>query len=147
MKTAENLKRSFYEQNRIRYCLFLALTICDGLANLVVSVLLKEITDAATAGSLERIGGMCLRTVEALAVISAMSVALYHVRSSFLRHAVTGYRKRVMVGLLGSWRASEGKSGSGLSSLTNDVSVIEDDYLQGAAQIVSNLFFLRRPSA
>lgn len=142
MKTAENLKRSFYEQNRIRYCLFLALTICDGLANLVVSVLLKEITDAATAGSLERIGGMCLRTVEALAVISAMSVALYHVRSSFLRHAVTGYRKRVMEGILGAERASEGKSGSGLSSLTNDVSVIEDDYLQGAAQIVSNLFFL-----
>lgn len=144
MEKAGNLRRSFYEKNTIRYGMFIALTICDGLANLAVSALLKEITDAATGGSLERIGRTFLWTAGVLAAISAMSVALYHVRSSFLRQAVTGYRKWVMERLLGTGRfqASEGDSGAWLSSLTNDVSVIEDDYLQGIGQIISDMLFL-----
>ncbi len=144
MGTTKSLKKSFYEKNRIRYGMFLVLTICDGLANLAISALLKEITDAATGGNLERIGRMCLWTAGVLAIICAMSVALYHVRSTFLKYAVTGYRKRVMERILSAGRFldGDGDSGSYLSSLTNDVSVIESDYLRGVAEIISNMLFL-----
>lgn len=144
MKTTKSLKKSFYEKNRIRYGLFIALTICDGLANLAISVLLKEITDAATGGSLQRIGRMCLWTAGTLLILFALSVALYYARSSFLKYAVTGYRKRVMERILsaGCMLDANGNSGSYLSALTNDASVIETDYLRGAAEIVSNMLFL-----
>ena len=46
------------------------------------------------------IGKMCLWTAATLAVISAASVALYYVKSSFLKHAVTNYRKWVMERIL-----------------------------------------------
>lgn len=116
MKTAKSLRKSFYEKNRVRYCAFIVLTIGDGLANLAISALLKEITDAATGGSLEMIGKMCLWTAATLAVISAASVALYYVRSSFLKRAVTNYRKWVMDRILetGGFQAFDGDSGCGI---------------------------------
>lgn len=138
-----NLKGSFYRKNRIRYCAFLALTIADGLANLAISALLKEITDVATGGSLEMIKRMCLWTAATLAVISASSVALYYVRSSFIKHAVTNYKKSIMDQILGTdqFLHFSQDSSSYLSSLTNDIFVIETDYLRGIAEIISNLFF------
>ena len=95
MKTAENLKRSFYEQNRIRYCLFLALTICDGLANLVVSVLLKEITDAATAGSLEEWSRKVDDETEKRGLLSEKDKN----QSTRTRACLTQRRKKLMEGM------------------------------------------------
>lgn len=143
MKTMRSLKNSFYEKNKIRYCLFIVLTIADGLANLAISVLLKEITDVTTSGNLEMIGRMCLWTAATLAGISALSVALYHTRSSFVKHAVTNYKNRVMNQILGTdnFLSFSQNSSLHLSSLTNDVSIIETDYLQGIAEIISNMFF------
>lgn len=143
MQTMTTLKQSFYNKNKIRCCLFLALTIADGLANLVISILLKEITDTAASRSPEQILRVCLRTAAALIVISVLSAALYYAKSSFLKHAVTGYKREIMNRILttgGFWHVPE-NSGLYLSSLTNDIFVIETDYLQGLAEIISNLLF------
>lgn len=139
-----NLKRSFYRKNRIRYCAFIVFTIADGLANLAISVLLKEITDAATGGSLEMIKSMCLWTLTTLVVISASSVVLYYIRSSYIKHAVTNYKKWMMDRILGTdqFLFFNQNSNLYLSSLTNDIFVIETDYLQGIAEIMSNLFYI-----
>lgn len=143
MKTMRSLKKSFYDKNKIRYCIFIVLTIVDGLANLAISFLLKEITDAATGGNLEMIRRMCLWTAVTLIGISASSAALYYVKSSFVKHAVTNYKKWIMDRILGTdqFLLLNKNSNLYLSSLTNDVIIIETDYLQGIAEIISNMFF------
>lgn len=143
MKIMRSLKKSFYEKNEIRYCIFIVLTIINGLAGLAISVLLKEITDVAADGNLEMIRRMCLWTAVTLAGISASSVALYYAKGSFVRHAVTNYKRWIMDGILGTGQLLSFNKNSSiyLSLLTNDVAVIETDYLQGIAEIISNMFF------
>lgn len=139
-----NLKGSFYWKNKIRYCAFVAFTITDGLANLAISALLKEITDVATGGSLEMIKNMCLWTLATLTVISVSSIVLYYVRSSYIKHAVTNYKKWIMDRILGTdqFLFFNQNSNLYLSSLTNDIFVIETDYLRGTAEMMSNLFYV-----
>ncbi|MCI9176447.1 MAG: ABC transporter ATP-binding protein [Lachnospiraceae bacterium] len=144
METKYSLKKCFYVKNKIRCCLFFALTIADGLANLGISVLLKEITDAAASGSLELIKRAFLWAAAVLTVISLSSAALYYAKSSFLKHAVTGYKRQIMNRILETDGLCHFPQNSSfyLSALTNDIFVIETDYLQGMAEILSNILFL-----
>ena len=129
---------AFYEGNRLNFALTLLLTLLGIPLTLAISWLLGELMDAASSGSMEQLTRM-VKYVAALCLsYVAIDLATYWMKSRFIRQALAQYRsfafRKLSEKSIGAF--SQENTGRYLSTLTNDVSTIETNYLENSFTII-----------
>ena len=131
--------RAFYEKNRLRFIFTLAASLLLVPAMLIFSWMLGEVIDIISSGDLSRLWRVFRLMIIFMAVFTSIELSHYIMRAAFLRRAMLQYKSLAFKNLTGksiSAFTSE-KTGRYISILTNDASVIEQDYLVGSFPIIT----------
>ncbi len=111
----------------------------DGGLNLLLSVIIQQLTDAAVEKDMQLLIKLCMVCGVALIVILLISVVQYRTEAAFLRRAMSKYKNTVFSQLLKKSRRSFSSENTSvyISALTNDAATIETNYLQGTVKMIS----------
>ena len=124
--------RAFYEKNRIRYGAAMVLSILSIGVNLFDTWLLGEMIDIIAAGEAERLPGMLWVWIGMAVFTVAADTAKYWAKLGFVRRALVQYKalafRRLSEKSISAF--SQENTGRYLSTLTNDVTTIEANYLE-----------------
>ncbi len=137
--TAEReLFRTFYRGNKLLWTAVMALSILSSLGGLVISWLLKEAVDViytrdvAWLFTLVKIGGVTM------AALAGLDLLRYRLRVVFLQRAVRQYKSHAFARLSRKSISAFTKENTSryISVLTNDIAVIENQYLAATFNLV-----------
>lgn len=134
-----SLRTIFYKGNRVCWVFYTLLVMLDGAMNLLLSVILQQITDAAVGKDMNQLIRVCILSGMTLVGAILLTIAQYHVEASFLKRAMSQYKNRVFSQLLKKSRSSFTKENTSnyISALTNDATTIEENYLRGTVKLIS----------
>lgn len=144
-KPEELYIRAFYHKNR---CLFLAAVLfrlMDVPGMLVVSWLLGAVIDTITEGELTALWRLLVAAIVFVAIFLFVEIGFYRMRAAFLRKAVTQYKEMAFKKLSqkGISAFAQESTGRYLSVLTNDVGIVEENYLNNTFELIAQpLLFL-----
>lgn len=140
-----NLKKCLYKNNRITYSIYVLLVVIDSLLSLVIAALLKNIIDVASSSSLSSFKLVVFRCSLLIAFIGLISISLYYFEALVVKRSLTTYKDTLYKELIKKAPRTfyNEKTSTYLSGMTNDVAVIENNYIKGTASLVANivLFF------
>lgn len=136
------LRTYFFKGNKICWGLYTLLVMLDGVMNLILSVILQQITDAAVGKDRNQLIHVCVISGVALAGMMSVTMVQYFVEARFLKRAMAQYKNAVFSKLLKKSRSSFTKENTSnyISALTNDAASIEVNYLQGTVKLISYVF-------
>ena len=148
MKTKQNKKKSreftrqLYYKNRINFIVAIILTIAMSSLNLMISWLIQQIMDCTANQDMQalvRSAWIAASVVIAYTVANAVYRAVY---PRFLQRAMQQYRDYAFSRLTQKSLRSFSKEGTALyvSALTNDCTLIENNYLAATFTIIELLF-------
>lgn len=122
---------AFYKGGRLRFAAVLLLTVLSALPNLIVSWLLGEILDIIAASNLHRLLRLLSLLPLLFLLIVLLNVLLYRTKSRFIHGAMRRYKStafsRISEKSISAF--STENTGRYLSVLSNDLSAIEENYL------------------
>ncbi|MDO4317372.1 MAG: ABC transporter ATP-binding protein [Lachnospiraceae bacterium] len=122
---------AFYKGGRLRFAAVLLLTVLSALPNLIVSWLLGEILDIIAASNLHRLLRLLSLLPFLFLLIVLLNVLLYRTKSRFIHGAMRRYKStafsRISEKSISAF--STENTGRYLSVLSNDLSAIEENYL------------------
>lgn len=124
----------FYRGNRARYAVVLSMLIAQAILNLTVSALLQQLIDLMTGtGANYSFDQLLLFTVGLVACIGALSFVNICASPGFYARAMRQYRdhafERIMDKSISAFVHED--TSTYVSSLTNDATIIEQDYIEG----------------
>ncbi len=126
--------RAFYEKNRLHYAAALAFTTLSLMMNFVVSWVLGAVMDTITSGDLGQLLNIFWLVLALLILYPLMDFAYYGTRALFIHQALGQYKalafRKLSEKSISAF--SQESTGRYLSTLTNDVTTIETDYLQNS---------------
>lgn len=130
--------RAFYEGNRLNFALALLLTLLGIPVTLMVSWLLGELLDAASSGSIGQLAH-ALKYVAAVCVsFLILELSIQWTKARFLCRAIGQYKslafRRLSEKSISAF--SQENTSRYLSTLTNDVTTIETNYLENSFAIL-----------
>lgn len=130
--------RAFYEGNRLNFALTLLLTLLGIPITLMVSWLLGELLDAASSGSMEQLTH-ALKYVAAVCIsYLILALSIQWAKARFLCRAMGQYKslafRRLSEKSISAF--SQENTSRYLSTLTNDVTTIETNYLENSFAIL-----------
>lgn len=130
--------RAFYEGNRLHYAVGLAFTILSTAVGIAISWVLGEVMDTITAGDLERLLHIFWPVLALLVLNPALDFGYYGSRAVFIHQALAQYKALAFRQLSEKSISafSQESTGRYLSTLTNDVTTIETDYLQNSFDLL-----------
>ncbi len=130
--------RAFYEKNRLHYAAALALTLLSTAVGLAISWILGEVMDTITAGDLGRLWHIFWFVLALLLTNPLLDLSYYGTRAVFIHQALGQYKALAFRKLSEKSISAFSQEGTGryLSTLTNDVTTIETDYLQNSFDLV-----------
>lgn len=133
------LKKTFYKGNKICWASYAVLVMLDGVINLVLSVILQQITDAAVEKEMHQLIHVCILSGVTLTGAILITLAQYYMEARFLKRAMSQYKNQVFSRLLKKSRSSFTKenTSSYISALSNDAASIEENYLRGTVKLIS----------
>ena len=133
------LRKTFYKGNKICWAGYAILVMLDGVINLVLSVILQQITDAAVEKEMHQLIRVCILSGVTLAGAMLITLAQYYMEARFLKRAMSQYKNQVFSQLLKKSRSSFTKENTSnyISALTNDAASIEENYLRGTVKLLS----------
>lgn len=130
--------RAFYEGNRLHYAVGLAFTILSTAVGIAISWVLGEVMDTITAGDLGRLARIFWPVLALLVLNPALDFGYYGSRAVFIHQALGQYKalafRRLSEKSISAF--SQESTGRYLSTLTNDVTTIETDYLQNSFDLL-----------
>lgn len=134
------LKQIFYKGNRLLWLCYAFLIMLDGGINLLLSFFLQQITDATLTGNAGTLVKLCVDCLIAIIGMMVIFVLQYFTQAKFIKSAMSQYKNEVFTRLLKKSRRSFRSENTGvyLSALTNDATSIEENYLKGTVQLISN---------
>ena len=94
------LRKTFYKGNKICWGIYAALVMLDGVMNLILSVILQQITDAAVEKEMQQLIRVCILSGVTLAGIIAIMLVQYYTEARFIKRAMTQYKNEVFSQLL-----------------------------------------------
>ncbi len=123
--------RTFYKGNRSRFLLSIGLLLLTVPQSLVLSWLLGEVLDVIATGQLTLLGQLCLLALGLIVASVVLDLAMYRIRADFICRALAQYKSFAFQKLSEKSISAFARenTGSYLSALTNDVSSIEENYL------------------
>lgn len=131
--------RAFYEKNHFRCWAAMVLSILSIGVNLFVTWLLGEMIDIIAAGAADRLLGMLWVWLGMAAFTVAVDTASYWAKFGFIRRALVQYKalafRRLSEKSISAF--SQENTGRYLSTLTNDVTTIESNYLEKPFEMVA----------
>lgn len=126
--------RAFYEGNRLHFVAAMAFTTLSLAMNFVVSWVLGAVMDTITAGDLRQLQNIFWLVVALLILYPLMDFGYYGTRAMFIHQSLGQYKalafRRLSEKSISAF--SQESTGRYLSTLTNDVTTIETDYLQNS---------------
>ncbi len=137
--------RAFYERNRGRFVLTLALEALDQAGMLYLAWLLGAVMDTIAAGRMEPLARCAWRAVVFVPTMVALELGWHRARAVFLRRALTQYKNLAFQKIAGKSVSAFTTENTGryLSVLTSDVNTVEEKYLcQQFELIIQPLAFL-----
>ena len=130
--------RAFYEGNRLHYAVGLAFTVLSTAVGIAISWVLGEVMDTITAGDLGRLARIFWPVLALLVLNPALDFGYYGSRAVFIHQALAQYKalafRRLSEKSISAF--SQESTGRYLSTLTNDVTTIETDYLQNSFDLL-----------
>ena len=135
---AQPFFRAFYEGNRLHYAVGLAFTVLSTAVGIAISWVLGEVMDTITAGDLGRLARIFWPVLALLVLNPALDFGYYGSRAVFIHQALGQYKalafRRLSEKSISAF--SQESTGRYLSTLTNDVTTIETDYLQNSFDLL-----------
>ena len=143
MEHAEYLKRICFKKN---YGNFLITVIILGIGSILltgVAVVLQEILDIATTGTVQDIYHMLLKVLVYIAILGCNWILERFFRNRFIEKAMRQLKGEIFRSISGKGISAFCKEPTGryLSILTNDMNSIEMNYLQNNFAIFLNCFY------
>jgi ABC-type multidrug transport system fused ATPase/permease subunit len=124
--------RAFYEKNHIRYWAAMILSILGIGVNLFVTWLLGAMIDIIATGEADRLLGMLWVWLGLAVAVVAVDTGNYGAKFGFIRRALVQYKalafRRLSEKSISAF--SRENTGRYLSTLTNDITTIETNYLE-----------------
>ena len=131
----------FYEGNHLSFCIAVAATFCNTLLGFAITWILQEMLDAAVGvpGAMS-LPGLLAGTLGVLFSLLAVKGILYCSKPRFLKKAMTQFKNYVFgrlmeKSILSFRRESESDY---LSAFSNDMTTIENNYLDAQFLLVRN---------
>lgn len=136
--TARQYFRAFYENNHLRWALAMLFTLLSAPGMLLVSWVLGAVLDAAAAGDGEELLRLLWITVGILLYMTAADLGMYRMKSAFIHRALAQYKSLAFRNLSEKSISAFSRENTGryISVLTNDVSSVEENYLNRSFQLV-----------
>ena len=133
------LKHTFYDGNKVWWILYTIFVMLNGVINLLLSIILQQITDAAVEKDVQLLIRVCILSAMVLAGAVFIMIAQYYTEAKFLKRAMAQYKNAVFSKLLKKNRRSFTNENTSIyiSALTNDAATIETNYLQGTVKLIS----------
>ena len=137
--------RAFYENNRLHFAAGMAFTVLSLGVSFFVSWVLGAVMDTITTGDLGRLKTILLFTVGVTALNILLDTGYYGGRALFIHQALGQYKalafRKLSEKSISAF--SQENTGRYLSTLTNDVTTIETDYLENSFDLLMQvLLFL-----
>lgn len=133
------LTRCFFHKNHMLFIAALAVGIAINCSNLLFSYLIQRITDVAMGHDIAPLWRLLIITAVGIAAFFALEWLWSVVKPRFVTRAVRQYKSHVFTRLMQKSIASFQREGSAeyISALTNDIAMIERDYLPQLTSIAS----------
>ena len=137
--------RAFYENNRLHFAAGMAFTVLSLGVSFFVSWVLGAVMDTITTGDLGRLKTILLFTMGVTALNILLDTGYYGGRALFIHQALGQYKalafRKLSEKSISAF--SQENTGRYLSTLTNDVTTIETDYLENSFDLLMQvLLFL-----
>ena len=137
--------RVFYEKNHLHFAVGMAFTALSLVVNFTLSWVLGAVMDTITTGDLGRLQRIFWLMLGVLAFNTLLDFGYYAGRAVFIHQALGQYKSLAFRKLSEKSISafSQENTGRYLSTLTNDVTTIETDYLENSFDLVMQvLLFL-----
>lgn len=133
------LRDAFFKGNKIWWFLYTVCLMLDGMVNLLLSVILQQITDATVKQDMQLLLSVCITSGIVLTGAMLIMAMQYYVEAKALKSAMVQYKNAIFERLLKKSRKSFTNENTSvyLSALTNDATSIEANYLQGTVKLIS----------
>lgn len=139
---AKLLMKKFYEHNKVFWVLTLLATVLNSILFFGISLILREMTDAISGVEHSKsLGEIAVFILLFLGLVFGSYIMNYVSKPRFIFTAVRNYKNCVLHKLMEKNILSFGNENTSvyISSLSNDLEVIETGYLEGQFQIISNV--------
>lgn len=134
---------TFYRHNHLNFIATLVILVFNAGMMLGVAFLLEWAMDTAIEGSLERLGKLTIIAVGYLFAMIAGWLLDRYFKNRFMEKAMRQYKSYIFEKMaqkhIGSF--AEESTSLYLSSLTNDINSIEQNYLEGTFGLLINILF------
>ena len=144
-KAAKPYFQAFYQNNRLWYAGAMLLLLLGTPANLVASWMLGEILDVITAGDMGRLWRMIRFAAVFCGAVTLVDLGMRKCRSAFIHRALAQYKSLTFSRLSEKSISAFSRENTGryLSVLTNDVNILEENYLNRSMSMLNDsLLFL-----
>ncbi len=133
--------QAFFRHNHLNWAVYLITTVLSALTNMVVSWLLGEVMDTAAARDGAGLMRLLWFTVAFLLAVVAVDLTAQWSKTQALRRGVSQYKSLAFRKLSEKSISAFSKENTGryISTLTNDVTAIETDYLLGIPALVEGV--------
>lgn len=138
-----NLTKAFWSGNRLR---FIAAIICGlvmSSANLLCSIVLKEVTDVASGiGGKAEIIKILIKIVLGLIALLPVGIMYSKLRTDFTKKAMVQYKNKVVESIMQKSIGAFGRESVSLytSGLTNDCHIIEESFIKAMFELAVKIF-------
>ena len=129
----------FFENNKLLFAVSTVLLIIVNILSCVYAYIMQVLLDASTGGNVKQLITILVETISLFLVFFVTQMILNKVRYAFVRRAMSQYKNKVFNLLSHKSIASfvNERTSSYVSILTNDVTVIENGYINGLFDIIS----------
>lgn len=141
----QSLRKSIYKKNRLRFYISIINIFLVCIFNVYIAFFLKRAVDATTSGNLDQLRLIIIQTALIIMVYIIIGILGKRIRASFIMHGMINYKNSIIKAMLKKelkdFRNSN--TGSYISMLTNDINIIQSDYINGILDMIANfmLFF------
>ena len=131
----------FLRKNKLRFFLVVVATIVYSAMKVGLSVLAQIVIDFGVSGDIDKLKRGALQVGIYLVVLLVMGISSVRLKNSCLKRAVMNYKHfwldKILRKSITEYRQNDG--GAYISQMSNDVKIIETDYLQGSIVIINEL--------
>lgn len=124
------------------YLVCLVCLILDCMSNLYIAYLIQKITDAVINGSSKQMVHLFFESLCLAIFIALISAIDYWAEAEYRRRGITDYKSAVFWKLIQKNISDfdREKKSQYISGMTNDIQVIENNYLLSSTKIIANIF-------
>lgn len=133
--------KQIYKKNKINFALTLFLCLVEVALQLVLSIFLKYVIDIATNGTLNDVLDALYLLVVSLVAFIAYSVANVNIKNNYVKRALSQYKKLAYKNIqkLSISNFNKREVSTYISSLTNDVTYLESNYISNTFSLITNV--------